>query len=67
MNCDSHHKNNNKINKLNLNKDNTYSLDYNVDAEKIYEFLKTREPENAHQVKPVYIKKIGVELDKKSN
>ena len=50
-----------------LNKDNTYSLDYNVDAEKIYEFLKNREPENAHQVKPVYIKKIGVELDKKSN
>ena len=50
-----------------LNKDNTYSLDYNVAAEKVYMFLKTREPENAHQVKPIYIKKIGVELDKKSN
>ena len=50
-----------------LNKDNTYSLDYEIAAEKVYKFLKTREPEDAHQVKPIYIKKIGVELDKKSN
>lgn len=50
-----------------LNKDNTYSLDYEIAAEKIYEFLKTKKPVNAHQVKPIYIKKIGVELDKKSN
>ena len=50
-----------------LNKDNIYSLDYEIAAEKVYKFLKTREPENAHQVKPIYIKKIGVELDKKSN
>ena len=50
-----------------LNKDNTYSLDYEIAAEKVYKFLKTREPENTHQVKPIYIKKIGVELDKKSN
>lgn len=50
-----------------LNKDNNYFLNYNIDAEKIYQFLKNRKAENAHQVKPVYIKKIGVELDKKSN
>lgn len=50
----------------NLNFNNEYSLDYNIDVEKIYAFLKMRESINPHQVKPIYIKKIGVEIDKSS-
>ena len=50
----------------NLNTNNEYLLDYNIDVEKIYAFLKNRKSINPHQVKPIYIKKIGVEIDKSS-
>ena len=49
-----------------LNINNDYYLNYNIDVEKIYAFLKNRKSINPHQVKPVYIKKIGVEIDKSS-
>lgn len=49
-----------------LNSNNEYLLDYNIDVEKIYAFLKNRKSINPHQVKPIYIKKIGVEIDKSS-
>ena len=51
---------------VNLNTNNEYLLDYNIDVEKIYAFLKNRKSINPHQVKPIYIKKIGVEIDKSS-
>ena len=44
-----------------------FTEDYKIDIEKVYVFLKKVEPVNAHSVKPLYIKKIGVEIDKKSN
>ena len=43
-----------------------YFEDYHIDVEKIYPFLKNRDSINPHQVKPIYIKKIGVEIDKSS-
>ena len=49
-----------------LNRNNDYYLNYNIDVEKIYAFLKMRDSINPHQVKPIYIKKIGVEIDKSS-
>ena len=49
-----------------LNINNDYYLNYNIDVEKIYAFLKNRKSINPHQVKPIYIKKIGVEIDKSS-
>ena len=49
-----------------LNINNDYYLNYNIDVEKIYAFLKNRKSINPHQVKPIYIKKIGVEIDKNS-
>ena len=49
-----------------LNSNNDYYLDYDIDVEKIYAFLKSRKSINPHQVKPIYIKKIGVEIDKSS-
>ena len=49
-----------------LNRNNDYYLNYNIDVEKIYAFLKNRKSINPHQVKPIYIKKIGVEIDKSS-
>lgn len=45
---------------------NKYVTDYKIDIKKVYEYLKDQEYENVHLVKPIYIKKIGVELDKKS-
>ena len=53
---------------FNLIGDYTYlkDQDYNIDVEKIYAFLKNRKNINPHQVKPIYIKKIGVEIDKSS-
>ncbi len=44
-----------------------YIDNYKIDIEKVYKFLKNVNPVNAHSVKPLYIKKIGVEIDKKSN
>ena len=51
---------------ININKNNEYFKDYHIDVEKIYPFLKNRDSINPHQVKPIYIKKIGVEIDKNS-
>lgn len=51
---------------ININKNNEYFEDYHIDVEKIYPFLKNRDSINPHQVKPIYIKKIGVEIDKSS-
>ena len=48
------------------NKDEFY-LEYKIDASKVYSFVKNKASINAHSVNPLYIKKIGVEIDKKSN
>lgn len=45
---------------------NQYQTEYKIDAEKVYEYLKDKESINPHSVNPIYIKKIGVEIDKKS-
>ena len=50
-----------------INMENEYYLDYKMDAEKVYDFVLNKRPTNAHDVNPIYIKKIGVEIDKKSN
>lgn len=52
-----------------INMDNTdsYTTEYKIDVESVYDKLKDRKCINPHLVNPVYIKKIGVELDKKSN
>ena len=50
-----------------INNYNEYDTNYNLDAEEIYKFLSKREPTNPHIVNPLYIKKIGVEIDKKSD
>lgn len=51
----------------NMENSGEYIDNYKIDIEKVYKFLKNVEPINAHSVKPLYIKKIGVEIDKKSN
>ena len=43
-----------------------YYTDYIINPEKVYEFLINRKPINAHLVNPIYVKKIGVEIDKDS-
>lgn len=50
-----------------INMENEYYLDYKMDAEKVYDFVLNKRPTNAQDVNPIYIKKIGVEIDKKSN
>ena len=40
---------------------------YEIDIEKVYKFLKDKKAINPHEVNPIYVKKIGVEIDKKSN
>ncbi len=52
---------------INIDNIDEYKTKYCIDAEKVYEFLKSVKSINAHSVKPLYIKKIGVEIDKKSN
>ena len=52
---------------INIKNLEEYKNDYKIDVEKVYEFLKNVGPVNPHSVKPLYIKKIGVEIDKKSN
>lgn len=49
-----------------INSNKHYCLDYIIDINKIYKFLENRKSINPHQVKPIYVKKIGVEIDKKS-
>ncbi len=43
-----------------------YNTNYYINAEEIYKFLNKRKPTNPHIVNPIYIKKIGVEIDKTS-
>ena len=50
-----------------INMENEYYLDYKIDAERVYKFILNKNTTNAHDVNPIYIKKIGVEIDKKSN
>ena len=50
-----------------INMENEYYLDYKLNAEKVYDFVLNKRHTNAHDVNPIYIKKIGVEIDKKSN
>lgn len=52
---------------INMENKDDYNLDYKIDAKKVYDFLLNRRSTNAHDVNPIYIKKIGVEIDKKSN
>lgn len=51
----------------NMENSGEYIDNYKIDIEKVYKFLKNVNPVNVHSVKPLYIKKIGVEIDKKSN
>lgn len=44
-----------------------YETNYKIDIEKVYQHLTNIDAINAHKVNPIYIKKIGVEIDKKSN
>lgn len=43
-----------------------YNLNYTIDAEKLWNYMKNVEAINPHMVNPIYIKKIGVEIDKNS-
>jgi tRNA threonylcarbamoyl adenosine modification protein YeaZ len=52
---------------INMDNKDEYYLEYKIDASKVYSFLKNKASINAHSVNPLYIKKIGVEIDKKSN
>ncbi len=52
---------------INMENSGEYIDNYKIDIEKVYKFLKNVNPVNVHSVKPLYIKKIGVEIDKKSN
>ena len=40
-----------------------YNQNYKLDAEKVYEYMQNKKPTNCHNVNPIYIKKIGVEID----
>ena len=51
---------NQDINSINLEK---YNTEYILNVEKVYEYMKKVDSVNAHAVKPIYIKKIGVEID----
>ena len=54
-------------NKEFINNYNEYDTNYNINAEEIYKFIINRESTNPHIVNPIYVKKIGVENDKKSD
>lgn len=54
------------INKSEMLDISNYQTEYKIDPEKVYEFLKAKESINSHSVNPIYIKKIGVEIDKES-
>ena len=47
-------------------KDKNIETDIKLDFNKILEFTKDLEPVNPHGVKPIYVKLIGVEYDKKN-
>ena len=50
----------------NLSDKNEYYKDYVVDIQKVCNYLANKPYIKAHEAKPIYVKKIGVELDKKS-
>lgn len=52
---------------INMKNKDEYYMEYLVDIEKVYLHMNNINPTNAHNVNPIYIKKIGVEIDKKSN
>ena len=54
------------INKSEMLDISNYQTEYKIDPEKVYEFLKAKESINSHSVNPIYINKIGVEIDKES-
>ena len=52
---------------INMKNKDEYYMEYLVDIEKVYLHMNNINPTNAQNVNPIYIKKIGVEIDKKSN
>ena len=44
----------------------SFKTDYEIDIEKVVSYLKNEDSINPHLAKPVYVKKIGVEIDKSS-
>lgn len=52
---------------ININDNNLYITENLLDIESVYSYCINRDHINPHLVNPIYIKKIGVELDKKSN
>lgn len=50
----------------NIENHDAYNFNYTLNAEKVYNYLKDKASVNPHDVNPIYIKKIGVEIDKKS-
>lgn len=44
-----------------INKDNHVCLEKQLDFDAIYKFVEKKEAENPHAIKPIYVKKIGVE------
>ena len=51
----------------NLNNGILYNETYTINPESIYNYMKNKKETNDHGVNPIYIKKIGVEHNKKSN
>ena len=51
----------------NISINTKYTEEYVIDPIAIYNYMHDKKAINAHGVNPIYIKKIGVELDKKSN
>lgn len=46
---------------LDTNKDNHICVNWHLDFEAIYNFVNSKKSENPHAIKPIYVKKIGVE------
>lgn len=49
-----------------FNDNSEYAVEFIYDIEKVYKYLLTQDGINPHGAKPIYVKKIGVEIDKKS-
>jgi len=46
----------------NLDDKDEYTKEYILDIERVYGYLKNKDTINCHEAKPIYVKKIGVEL-----
>ena len=46
----------------NLEDKNEYYTDYKIELDKVYSYLSDKKSINPHEAKPIYVKKIGVEL-----